>query len=79
MVGSASSGFSYLVVKREQIENYHKNGKIQGVVVVSDGAKKPYSGFTKKNEEETNVAMIAKGNIDAYQVLYYQVEEIAPY
>lgn len=68
MVGSASFGFSDLVVVGERIENYLKNGKFQGVVVVSDKEKKSYSEFTKKKEGETNDVEIAKGNNGAYQV-----------
>lgn len=48
MVGSASAGFSDLVVAGEHIENCLKSGKIQGAVVASNGAKNSYSGFTKK-------------------------------
>lgn len=78
MVRSVSSGFSYLVFALEQIENCLKNGKIQDVVAVSNGVKSPYSRFTKNKEGEANAATIVKGNIGAYQVPYYQVEEIPP-
>lgn len=54
MIGNASTSFSYLVVAGEQIENGLKNGKIQGPVVASNGAKKPYSSFPKNKEGEAN-------------------------
>lgn len=78
MVGSASSGFSHLVIAGEQIENYLKNGKIQDIIVVVNGANKPHSGFPKKKEGETNPATTTKGEDRVYQVSYYQVAAIAP-
>lgn len=78
MVGSASSDFSDLVIAGKELRIVSKIEKIQGVIIVSNGAKKPYSRFTKKKEWETNTVMIAKGNTEAYQVPYYQVADIAP-
>lgn len=78
MIGSASSGFSDLVIAREQIENGLKTGKMQGLDVASNGVKKPYSGLPKKKEGETNVASTSKGKGKAYQTPYYQVPEVTP-
>lgn len=71
MIGSVSNRFSDLVVAGEHIENFLKNSKIQGAVITSNGAKKPYSDFQKKNEGETNATTVAKGKVIAYQVPYY--------
>lgn len=71
MVVSVSTGFSNLVVAGEQIENFLKNGKIQGVATTSNGENKPYSDFPNKKEGETNIATIVKSKDEAYQVPYY--------
>lgn len=63
MVGSSSFDFSYLVVAGEHIENCLKNGEIQDIFIASNGAKKPYSKITKKNEWEINIATITKGKL----------------
>lgn len=55
MIGSASYGFSDLDIVGERIENRLKIGKIQNDVGTSNGTKKPYSGFSRKKEGETNV------------------------
>lgn len=79
MVGSASSGFSDLVVVGKRIENCLKNGKLQGVVAAtSNGGKKPYTGFPKKKEGEVNAASTSKGKGKAYMVPYNQVTEVTP-
>lgn len=78
MVQSASSGFLDVVLAGEQIENYLKNGKIQGAATTSNRAKKYYSRFPKKNERETNVSIIYKGKVGSYQVPYYQVAVVTP-
>lgn len=75
---SVSSGFSDLVVTGERIESCIKNGKIQCVVAASNGAKKPYSDFTKKNKGEANATSTSKGKGKSYQAPYYQVAEMAP-
>lgn len=61
MIGSTYVSFSDLVIAGEQIENNMKTGKNQGHVVALNGAKKPYSGFPKKKDGETNVASTLKG------------------
>lgn len=78
MIGSASAGFYDLVVAGERIKNGLKTEKIQGLVVASNGVKKPYSSFPKKKEGETNVASTYKGKGKAYQTPYYQVAEMTP-
>lgn len=78
MIRSTSASFSDLVVPGERIENDLKTGKIQGPTVASNGTKKPYSGFSKKKEGETNAASTSKGKGKAYQTPYYQVVEVTP-
>lgn len=78
MVGSATSGFSYLVIAGEWNENCLKIRKIQDTTDAASGAKKAHSGFLKKKEEETNAAKIAKGEDETYQMLYYQVVVVEP-
>ncbi|XP_050916261.1 uncharacterized protein LOC127131378 [Lathyrus oleraceus] len=78
LIGSTSASFSDLVVAGERIENGLKTGKIQGLVVASNGTKKPYGGFPKKKEGETNAASTFKGKGRAYQTPYYQVVEVTP-
>lgn len=56
LIGSTSVGFSYLVVAGERIDNCLINGKNQSASGQSNGAKKPYLGFSKKKEGETNNA-----------------------
>lgn len=78
MIGSATSGFSYLVVAGEQIENFLKIGKIQDTTLAASGAKKSHSRFPKKKEGEINVATIAKREAGSYQIPYYLMAAIAP-
>lgn len=60
------------------LENGLKIGKIQGLAAASNGAKKPYKGFPKKKEGDTNAASTSKGKDKAYQTPYYQVVEVTP-
>ena len=53
MIGSATSGFSDLVIANERLENFLKIGKIQDTTTAASGAKKTHSGFPKKKEVET--------------------------
>ncbi|XP_058722550.1 uncharacterized protein LOC131594434 [Vicia villosa] len=57
MVGSLSSGFSDLVVIGERIENWIKNGNIQGASSGSYHSKRPTPIFAKKKERETNAVV----------------------
>lgn len=70
LIGSTSIGFSYLVVARERIENCLKSGKVQSVTGPSNWTKKPYIGFTKKKEGETNNTSVARGKGRAYRAPY---------
>lgn len=70
LIGSTFAGFSDLMVTGERIESCLKNSKIHSVVGPSNGAKKPYSGFAKKNEGKPNNASITKGNGKVYQAPY---------
>lgn len=63
MIGISSISFSDLIVIGEKIKNGLKTGKIQGLVAASNGAKKPYNGFPKKKEGETNVASTSRPHI----------------
>ncbi|XP_050896113.1 uncharacterized protein LOC127102826 [Lathyrus oleraceus] len=78
LVGSTSVGFSDLVVAGERIKSGVKVGKILSPANAANGAKKPYSGFPKKKEGETNAASTSKGKGKTYQTLYYQVAEVTP-
>ncbi|XP_050876603.1 uncharacterized protein LOC127080316 [Lathyrus oleraceus] len=78
MVGSTSIGFSDMVVAGERIESGLKSGKISNVVGPSNGAKKPYVGFAKKKEGETNNTSVARGRGRAHRVPYQQVAAVAP-
>ncbi|XP_050916175.1 uncharacterized protein LOC127131290 [Lathyrus oleraceus] len=78
MIGSAFASFSDLVAAGEWIENSLKTGKIQGFAVAYNGTKKPYSGFPKKKEGETNATSTSKGKGKAYRTPYYQVAEVTP-
>ncbi|XP_050889426.1 uncharacterized protein LOC127094663 [Lathyrus oleraceus] len=78
LVGSTSAGFSDLVVVGERIEIGVKAGKILNPVNVANGAKKPYSGFPKKKEGETNATSTCKGKGKAYRTPYYQVAKVTP-
>lgn len=77
MIGSATSGFSNLVIAGERIEKCLKISKIQDTVAAANGAKKSHSGFPKKKEGEVNVATIAKGE-GTCQMPYYPVVVVAP-
>lgn len=70
MVGSTSSRFSDLVIVGEIIENMIKIGKIQNVVSTSGVMKKPYIGFRKKREGETNKVMVVMGRAPTYCAPY---------
>ncbi|XP_050918550.1 uncharacterized protein LOC127135978 [Lathyrus oleraceus] len=78
MIGSTTSGFSDLVINGERIENGLKIGKIQDTTVVASGTKKSHSGFSKKNEGETNATTITKGGDGVYQMPYYPVAVVTP-
>lgn len=78
LIGSTSANFSDLVVAGERIENGLKTGKTQGPIVASNGTKKPYGGFPKKKEGETNAASTSKGKGRAYPTPYYQVVGVTP-
>lgn len=78
MIGSATSGFSGLVVVGERIENFLKISKIQDTTTTANGAKKSNSGFPKKKGGETNVTTISKREVGAYQMSYYPVAAITP-
>ncbi|XP_050919408.1 uncharacterized protein LOC127136941 [Lathyrus oleraceus] len=78
LVGSTSAGFSDLVVAGKRIESGVKAGKIPNPANAANGAKKPYSGFPKKKEGETNAASTSKGKGKAYRTPYYQVAEVTP-
>ncbi|XP_050908890.1 uncharacterized protein LOC127122628 [Lathyrus oleraceus] len=67
LVGSTSAAFSDLVVACERIEIGVKAGKIPNPANAANGAKKPYSGFPKKKERETNAASTSKGKGKAYE------------
>ena len=55
MVGSISSGFSYLVTIRERIETGIKSEKISGGPSNAPyNSKRPFSNFTKGKEGEIN-------------------------
>ncbi|XP_058784586.1 uncharacterized protein LOC131659413 [Vicia villosa] len=68
---SASSSFAELVMIGEQIESGIKAGRIQNPSAASSfsraGGKKPYNGFAKKKEGETNAAYYGQGKGHAYQ------------
>lgn len=78
MVGGTSSGFSYLVLADERIENMVKMGKIQSVVSSSGVVKKPYVAFGKKREGETNEAAVVRGMAPIYCAPYQQVVTVSP-
>ncbi|XP_050897154.1 uncharacterized protein LOC127103973 [Lathyrus oleraceus] len=78
IIGSATLRFLDLVIASERIKNCLKIDKIQDTIVTASGEKKSHSGFPKKKEGETNAAIIAKEEAEAYQMLYYQVETVAP-
>lgn len=77
-IGSTCAGFSNLVIVGERIENYLKSRKIQGVVDPSSGAKKPYAGFAKKKDGETNNTLVVRGRGRPYRAPYQQVTVVAP-
>ncbi|XP_050877577.1 uncharacterized protein LOC127081357 [Lathyrus oleraceus] len=78
MTGRTTSGFSYLVIDGERIENNLKIGKIQDTTIVANRAKKSHSGFSEKKEGETNATIIAKGGDGGYQMPYYLVATVTP-
>lgn len=72
MIGSTSAGFSNLVIAGERIENCLKSGKIRSVAGSSNGEKKPYAGFAKKKEGETNNTSVASRRGRTYQPAQYR-------
>lgn len=78
MVGGTSSVFSDLILVGERIENMIKMGKIQSVANTSSVAKKPYIGFGKKREGETNEAAVVRERASIYCAPYQQVASVSP-
>lgn len=70
MVCSTSFGFSALVLVGERNENMIKMGKIQNVASTSVIVKKPYVGFGKKREGETNEVIVMRGMALVYLAPY---------
>lgn len=78
LVGSTSIEFSDLVIVGERIENSLKSGKIPSTVGPSNGAKKPYVGFYRKKEGETNNMLVAIGRGRVHRAPFHQVAAVAP-
>lgn len=78
LIGSTLAGFPNLVIAGERIENCLKNGKIQNAAGSSIGARKSFSGFTKKKEGEANKSSVTKGKGKEYQASYQQVVPVTP-
>lgn len=78
MVGSTSVGFYDMVVAGERIESGLKSGKIPSAVGPYNRAKKPYVGFSKKKEGDTNNTPVASGRGRAHRAPYQQVAVVAP-
>ena len=66
MVGSSSSNFADIVIIGERIESGLKTGKIVGCGNQQSTSRRPYGGYTKKKEGETNTVT---DSVPQYQAL----------
>lgn len=78
MVGRTSLCFLDLVLVGERIENMIKMGNIQNAASTSSVVKKPYVGFGKKTEEDTNKVVVMRGRAPVYRAPYQQVAIVSP-
>lgn len=80
MVGRTSLCFLDLVLSSERIESMIKMGNIQNAASTSSVVKKPYVGFGKKTEEDTNDVVVMRGRAPVYRASYQQVDiRLLPY
>ncbi|XP_050875647.1 uncharacterized protein LOC127079285 [Lathyrus oleraceus] len=68
----------HLVIVSERIENMIKMRKIQNASHTSGVVKKPYVGFGKKREGETNETAVVRGRVPTYHASYQQVVVVSP-